>query len=313
MKKLHVQWQRKTCSTFVLNLDSGYHAFGDKTNLFFLPWETITFPGGEPHFRISTSKEVLESAEELIIAQRFTCISDLFMVLMAVDAAKRVGFTKLHLVMPYFPGARQDRVCVEGEPLTAKVMADLINGCGFESVTTLCPHSDVLPALLNNVVLMDECKFVMTAAVQASDKTGRLYVVSPDAGAAKRTEKYCQYLLENKDDGPGDIEILRCGKIRNVETGKLEDFFVPQVEDKDRPILIIDDINCMGGTFIGLANKLREQGCGPITLFTFHSDTHKGIQNLINNNIQVITTSSKENWGQYEYQNGAPRVLIPTI
>ena len=57
----------------------------------------------------------------------------------------------INLFLPYFPGARQDRVMVAGESLTVKVYANLINDLKLNKVTIFDPHSDVTPALLEKV------------------------------------------------------------------------------------------------------------------------------------------------------------------
>ena len=59
--------------------------------------------------------------------------------------------TPIELVIPYFPYARQDRVCIEGEALGAAVMANFINNLDFAKVTIWDAHSEVSPALLNRV------------------------------------------------------------------------------------------------------------------------------------------------------------------
>jgi ribose-phosphate pyrophosphokinase len=276
---------------YVLNLDKDFTPIFEKhINLLF---ETFVFQGGEPHFTI-TSKPHTENAE-LIITQRYNKIDDLFQIIMANDAAKRMGFKNISLVLPYFPAARQDRVCNSGEPLTVKVFTDMINDCGFDEVTILSPHSEVTPALLNNVKVLDELKYVEKAllTIPSADYN----IICPDAGAGKRVSKVVNY-LSNKY--PHTIfNLIRCEKERDVKDGSLKGFFVGDIECPEAPNLIVDDINCKGGTFIGLANKIREKSTGTVSLFTSHSDCQEGIENVLKNLDFVFTTNSKKNWNDF--------------
>ncbi|MEZ4686971.1 MAG: ribose-phosphate pyrophosphokinase-like domain-containing protein [Bacteroidia bacterium] len=84
-----------------------------------IAFEAFHFPGGEPHIRL-LSREDLHGAH-VRISTRINGFSDLGILMLAVDALKRSGISSFELFIPYFPGARQDRVMTEGEPLTVKV------------------------------------------------------------------------------------------------------------------------------------------------------------------------------------------------
>ena len=105
------------------------------------------FSGGECHVKISD----LEITERTNILANLNNSDDVMSLLLIVDAVRRINpSTQVLLTIPYFPYARQDRVCNEGEALSVKVMADLINSLNCAGVTIYDPHSDVTPALLNN-------------------------------------------------------------------------------------------------------------------------------------------------------------------
>jgi ribose-phosphate pyrophosphokinase len=290
----HLHWQVKPELPYVLNLDEH---FKPQSRGVELEYKKFTFKGGEPHFQI-TGECVYPFTSKLIIIQRYNSVSDIFDIVLANDAARRMGFKDIDLILPYFPAARQDRVCNFGEPLTIRLFTDMINGCGFNAVTILSPHSEVTPALLNNVYVMDELKYVQEA-VHGSTKGHYYNIVCPDAGAGKRVNKVIQGLSHN--NGHVEYRLIRCEKVRDVKDGSLKDFFV-QVDDLGGyPTLIVDDINSMGGTFIGLGKKLREKNCGKLMLFTSHADCVEGIQNIIENFDHYYTTNSKKNWGDFRY------------
>lgn len=294
MGKQYSHWSVKPEKPYLLNLSDKFNPFS-KINGLVLEFEKFQFHGGEPHFKINGNPQVEGS---LLISQRFNSIADFFDILLANDAARRMGFKEIHLMIPYFPAARQDRVCNVGEPLTVKLFAELINNCNFNSVTIYSPHSEVTPALLNNCVIQDlDIKFV--EEIINETKSGHIYnIVCPDAGAGKRVSKIVKQLTERFKWLK--FELIRCEKIRDVATGELKGFFVQADSLNNYPTLIIDDINSMGGTFIGLKSKLKEKGAGETYLFTSHADCQKGLDNVSEYFTKVFTTNSKQDYKENE-------------
>jgi ribose-phosphate pyrophosphokinase len=290
----HIQWANKPEYPYVLNLDPAFHPYKKGVEI---THKMFVFKGGEPHFQITSELEYAETST-LVITQRYNSTKDIFDILLANDAARRMGFKSIKLIFPYFPAARQDRVCNVGEPLTVKVFADLINGCGFDEVVVLCPHSEVTPALLNNVTVIDELQYVEKALETYNHN--EINIVCPDAGAGKRVGKIVQYLA----NGPKKykiVNLIRCEKVRDVKDGSIKEFFVDAEDLGGWPTLICDDINSMAGTFLGLGKKLKEKNCGKLMLFTAHSDCVEGIQRAVEFFDHVYTTNSKRNYDQYTY------------
>jgi ribose-phosphate pyrophosphokinase len=281
----HIHWKATAEKHYSLNLDE---AFFPLINSIPIQFKKFLFLGGEPHFQILDS--TMNVGSRVTITQRYKSPADLIDILIASDALRRLGFRDIHLLIPYFPAARQDRVCNDGEPLTVKVFADLINGCNFESVTILSPHSEVTPALLNNVIVLDEIAFIDT--VFNRNKEGHHFnIVCPDAGAGKRVMKIAEYLA--KTYRWFSFHLIRCEKVRDVTDGSLKEFFVQSDDLCGYPTLIVDDINSRGGTFLGLAEKLREKNCGKLILFTSHADCAIGVDNVVRVFDAYYTTNSK--------------------
>ena len=260
-----------------------------------LLYKKFEFKGGEPHFQIITPCEYAAQSH-LVITQRYNTVGDLFDIILANDAARRMGFRNIKLILPYFPAARQDRVCNEGEPLTIKVFTDMVNGCGFDEVVILCPHSEVTPALINNVTVLDELEYVEQIIESFDNKIKNFNVVCPDAGAGKRVGKIAQY-LSNKYKTI-NFDLIRCEKVRDVKDGSIKEFFVDSSDLGGYNTILFDDVCSLGGTFIGLGNKLKEKNCGTLSLFTAHNDCMEGLDKMVNYFDQFYTTNSKRNWGQ---------------
>jgi ribose-phosphate pyrophosphokinase len=122
-------------------------------NRYFLPnpeqqgelFKHFEFGSGENHLQI-----LAPSSNRVEIMFRYSGDQSMIQLLLMTDALRRQGAAEIDLYIPYFPGARQDRVCNQGEPLSAKVYADLINQQRYRKVFVFDPHSDVVVALLDN-------------------------------------------------------------------------------------------------------------------------------------------------------------------
>jgi ribose-phosphate pyrophosphokinase len=187
----------------------------------------------------------------------------------------------------------------------------MINSCGFDAVHILSPHSEVTPALLNNVVVHDECELVETMLkewITASMST-TINIVCPDAGAGKRVGKVASYLAKRFPQNT--VNLIRCEKVRDVRDGSLKEFFVQADDLGGHPTLIIDDIVAYGGTFLGLADKLRERNCGKLGIFVSHADCDTGLINLRTKFDAVGTTDSKRDYAGYGLDNDPIVKIIP--
>ena len=253
-----------------LHLDAHFTPFGKS-----IAFEAFTFNGGEPHIKIKTElgvspKNLLSNkkSDEVLITTRIQSFNDLGFLLVANDALRRMGVEKVSLLLPYFPAARQDRFMVQGEALTVKVYADIINAASFEQVIILDPHSEVTPALLNNVTVVSNHQFVKKALATETD----YLLISPDGGALKKVYKLAQHL-----DGQPVIE---CNKMRDIKTGQLSGFKVFADDLAGKTCVIVDDICDGGGTFLGLAKALKAKNAGKLILVVTHGIFSKGFEEL---------------------------------
>jgi ribose-phosphate pyrophosphokinase len=255
-----------------LNLDSAFTPYGNG-----IQFETFTFSGGEIHFRIV---EDVSSIDEITITCRPTSFNDMGTILIAADALQRAGVKSLSLIIPYFPAARQDRIMVSGESLTVKIYADLINSVGFESVVVFDPHSDVTPALINNVKVCSNHVLVNGIVSEMSD----YHLISPDGGALKKVHKLAQYLDADS--------VIECSKVRNVKTGKLSGFAVYADDLQGKTCLVVDDICDGGGTFLGLADELKQKNAGKLILVVSHGIFSKGTDLLQEKYDEIYSSDS---------------------
>lgn len=255
-----------------------------------IPYKHFFFGGGEQHIKFDPAD--VPTDVPLTILVRYAQDTDIIKLTLIVDALRNLGCKNLHLKIPYFPAARQDRVCVKGEPLSVKVYADLINAMKFDSVTVFDPHSDVTPALINNVKVVDNTKFVydVISSQNYMDSMKRSVLVSPDAGSNKKVANVAKYLFKRVLNLP----VIRADKLRNVATGEIIETTVYADDLSGKETYIIDDICSKGGTFCALSKVLKEKGASKVYLVVSHYEGTANLRILKESGIdRVFTTDSK--------------------
>ena len=243
-----------------------------------IDYEAFVFSGGEPHVKLA---ETDLAGAHVHVTHRAKSWNDLGLLAVACDALRRAGAGSLELTLPYFPGARQDRVMVAGEALTVKVYASFLNALDFTRVTVFDPHSEVAPALLERPRVVSNVGFAKAVLDTLPADT---LLVSPDAGAQKKVYKVAQAL-----DG---VPVIEGGKRRDVKTGALSGFHVYADDLGGRPVLLLDDICDGGGTFLGLAGALKEKGAGDLYLAVSHGIFSKGLGALAEVFTKVYCTDA---------------------
>lgn len=257
-----------------LNLDPGFNPVTGTAVTF----KAMTFYGGEPHIKIEGE---VQTEEPVTITHRIQSFNDLGLIIMAADALRRMGVRQLQLVIPYFPGARQDRLMVPGEPLSVKVYAEIINSLKFDLVTVYDPHSDVAPAVINNVKVISNHDFIRQVLEDIGEN---VKLVAPDSGALKKIYKLSEYL--------GGMDVVECTKSRDVATGRLSGFKVQEDNLDGADCLIVDDICDGGGTFAGIASALKAKGAGKLYLAVSHGIFSKGFDVFTEHFETVYTTNA---------------------
>lgn len=229
-------------------------------------YSSFIFPGGEIQVRgdIRQDNDVsmplakwnsLCQPNVVDISACITNANDIMEVFLLTDAVRQFFHSDycekksyFRLTMHYLPYGRQDRVCAEGEALSLKVFASLVNAMKYDRVTIYDAHSDVALALFDNIDhveigdLLCHQNFIWENTV----------LVSPDNGAKKKL-----YSLAKRFNLP----LILGDKIRDVKTGNITGTkvdFCEQTFSEGQRFLIVDDICDGGRTFIELAKKIRE-------------------------------------------------------
>jgi len=245
--------------------------------------EWFTFPGGEEHVRIL---ENIMDIHKFGIKAIIKSSSDLIRLRLLVDAIRRNSGVCpwIGAAISYLPYARQDRVCNPGEALGIGIAAEIINSCKFDRVRVMDPHSDVGPALINNVRVVGvkelfqsffSADWEFRATVETSD------LVAPDAGANKKVFGLAQEFKRN---------FIRADKVRDVATGEITGVQV-FAEHSQNDMLVVDDICDGGRTFTELAKELNKITTGRLSLYVTHGIFSKGVEPLLEWYDQVFVAN----------------------
>jgi ribose-phosphate pyrophosphokinase len=258
----------------ILNLDPKFAPFQNQEEIKF---QSFTFSGGEPHIKIIPDFDV---NRKITITHRLNSFNDLGLLCVTVDALRRMDVKIIDLFIPYFPAARQDRVMIPGEPLSVKVYADIINAMQFNKVFVFDAHSEVTPALLNNSTVIPNYTFIKEVLNVIGEN---VKLISPDGGALKKIYKVSEFL--------GGVDVVECSKSRDVKTGRLSGFKVYEDDLNGIDCLIVDDICDGGGTFVGLAEELKNKNAGKLYLAVSHGIFNKGFE-VLDCFDKIFTTNS---------------------
>ena len=242
--------------------------YPDRSNI---AYKSMLFPDGQPHIKFDVASiEQLNKQAPLRILARITNPNDLVMVLLAKNTLDYMEFEHIELHVSYLLAARMDRVMLEGEPFSLKVVAGIINMAQFKKVKIFDPHSEVSTALIERSYAIANHDFVKEVLAHYFSKYAETpyCLVSPDAGALKKIHKLAQYLRVDN--------VVECMKERDLKTGALTNFKTTTENLDDTTCFIIDDICDGGGTFAGTAKMLKEKGASKVVLVVSHGIFSKG-------------------------------------
>jgi ribose-phosphate pyrophosphokinase len=205
------------------------------------------FPDGELNIEIQQS---VRGCDVYLIQPTSPPVDEHFFELfLLADACRRAGATHLTAVIPYFGYARQDRRAHGREPVSTRLVADLINASGLQRVVVVDFHSRAVETAFAIPVEHVSAISLLADAVRPSVHKDAV-VVSPDLGAVKMAEQYAK-LLEVS------VAIIHKSRVSGAEVTVQR--IVGDV--RGRQILVVDDMITTGATIEKAIRALLEAGC----------------------------------------------------
>lgn len=202
------------------------------------------------------------------------------------DAVRRAGAHKITAVIPYFGYSRKEKQSRPGEPISAKVIADLITASGVNKVVALDLHADAIVGFFNVPVIYLSALEVLASRLK-KEKLVNPIVVSPDTGGVKRARNFATFI-------GAPIAVME--KHRRVEEHDEVEILSMSGEVKGDTAILIDDVISTGGTIIENAKALQEEGVKKIIVCASHGVfAGKAIENIEKSPIEkVFVTDSVE-------------------
>ena len=214
------------------------------------------FPDGEIGVQIQESVR----GRDVFIVQTMARNPNFYLMelLILVDAMKRASARSIIAVLPYYGYARQDRRGKAREPITAKLVADLLQTAGVTRVLTMDLHTEQIQAFFDIPVDNLYARSILVETL-SKQKMDHCVVVTPDIGSIKMARGYAEALKV-------DLAIVDKRRVsaRQVEMAAL----IGDVKGKD--VLLVDDMCSTGGTLKTAARVCRQAGAKRIFAAVTH-------------------------------------------
>ena len=225
------------------------------------PCRISRFASGEIYFR---SEESVRGADVFVIQTHAEPVNESIMEqLVMLDAMKRASAKRTTAVIPYYGYSRQDKKGLAREPISAKLVADLVTVAGAQRVVSVDLHSGQTQGYFDfpfdHLTALPILSDFLYGELGLHDED--VVVVAPDAGRIRTAERLREHLH-------ADLAFLYKRRSRR-EAHKIEEMAVVGEVD-GRPCIVVDDMIDTGGTVAKGAEALAQQGAGPIYAAATH-------------------------------------------
>ncbi len=208
-------------------------------------------------------RETVRGSDVFVVQSTSTPVNDNLMeLLIMIDAFKRASAGRITAVIPYFGYARQDRKAKARDPISAKLVADLITSAGADRVLTMDLHAAQIQGFFN--IPVDHLLGGPVLAPYYIEKFKNcdpedVVVVSPDLGSVTRARNFAQRIdarlaiVDKRRPKPNVCEVMN---------------IIGEIEDKH--VILIDDMIDTAGTIVNSANALKERGARSVSACCTH-------------------------------------------
>ena len=260
--------------------------------------ELVEFPGGELYARYLQS---VRGADMFIVQSLGDPVNrNLMQLLIMIDAAKRASAKRIVAVIPWYAYSRQDRKTKPREPITARLVANMIQAAGAERVMTMDLHTGQIEGYFTFPVdhLTAMHTFVDYFVDQGFRDADDAVVVAPDTGEVKVAKQLAGHLR---------LPWAIVNKMRDKPDRSEVTHVIGEVEGKRA--IMIDDVIATGGTLANAAQRLTDEGATEVraaaTHGEFSGDAYRKIEDSPLKEV-VVTDTLPLKWDQ-------PRSKIKTL
>lgn len=230
--------------------------------------------------------------------------------LIMIDALKRGSAKRITAILPFYPYARQDKKHRGREPISARLVADLLTAAGADRIVSVDLHTDQIQGFFDGPVDHMHAQPILVDYIKSKYSLDNLVVVSPDAGRVKSAEKWANML--------GDAPMAFVHKTRDIDAANkvVSNRVVGDVDGKD--CILMDDMIDTGGTIAGAVGVLKAAGAKSVVIACTHGVFSDPARERLSDcgAEEVITTDtlpqSTEGWKNLTVLSIAP-LLAKTI
>lgn len=218
------------------------------------------FANGEMHCRYGES---IRGADVFIIQTHAgSSVNDALMQqLIMIDAAKRASAKRITAVAPYYGYARQDRKAEGREPITAKLVADMLTAAGADRVVSVDLHTGQIQGFFDVPVDHLTALPILIECCKEAGDTDDLVIVSPDAGGVKAAKRFANHL-------GADLAFVNKIRPKGVANAVEASNVIGQVAGKR--CVLLDDMIDTAGTIVAAAELLVQQGATEVWAMATH-------------------------------------------
>ncbi len=236
-------------------------------------------------------EESVRGRRIFIIGSTFPNADNLMEMLMIIDAAKRASARHITAVIPYFGWARQDRKDKPRVPITAKLVAKMLESAGATRIITMDLHADQIQGFFERPVDHLYASTIFMPYIKNLN-LDNLMIASPDMGGSKRAYAYSKHLK---------CEVVICYKQRLKANVISHMELIGDVQGKN--VILVDDMVDTAGTLTTAADLMMERGALSVRALATHGllsgkaiervEKSKLTELIISDTIPLKTSCSK--------------------
>jgi ribose-phosphate pyrophosphokinase len=227
-----------------------------------------TFANGELYCRYGES---IRGADVFILQSHCDPINDRIMEqLIMIDAAKRASAKRITAVCAFYGYARQDRKAEGREPITARLIADMLTAAGANRVVAVDLHTGQIQGFFNTPVDHLTAVPILASYLRGEIDDDEVTVVAPDAGGGKLARRFADYLADGEGAGRRRTDLAFIDKRRPKGTHNVAVATEVVGEIEGRTCVLVDDMIDTAGTVSSAAKLLVERGASNVFIAATH-------------------------------------------